>query len=335
MNAVIPTFSRRRPELAIDFGTANLRVIRRDEGVVLDEPSLCCFANMDSTPTLFAAGAAAHAMIDRTPASLKVQRPLRRGVLQDMDAASQLLRYAVTKACGRRTVRARHAIIGVPADATLAERNALTTAAQDAGLGNIQLVSEPFAAAIGAGLPIDTPHGTLIVECGAGTTEVAILSLGGTCQTRSIRIGGATLDKAISDHLHFRHKFLVGDLTAERIKQDYAASTATSPSGQSFEVRGRSLSTGMPATLALSRGEIDKVMEKHAQQIADVIRQLLNETPPELSQDIYEQGIFLTGGSASIPMLQSMIAKETGLSVTVAQDPARCVSNGLHHMLRS
>lgn len=208
----------RRPDLAIDFGTANLRVIRRDEGVVFDEPSLCCFSKDGNAPGLIAAGMGAQAMVDRTTGNLEVKRPLRRGVLQDINSARELLRYAVPKALGRRRTGPVRAVIGVPADATMAERSALLTAARDAGIGSARLIAEPFAAAIGAGLPVSAATGTMLVECGAGTTEVAVLSLGGICLTRSVRIGGASLDQAIADALHFRHKFLIGDTTAERVQ---------------------------------------------------------------------------------------------------------------------
>ncbi len=327
-------FSWKRPELAIDFGTANLRVIGRDEGIILDEPSLCCFAHIDTAPSLHAAGIAAQAMVDRTPGKLQIRRPLARGVLQDIDAATHLLRYAVRKARGRKHFRAPHAMIGVPADATQAERGALMTAAHDAGLGSVRLVAEPFAAALGASLPIDAPTGTMIVECGAGTTEVAVLSLGGICVTRSVRVGGATLDKAIADHLHFKHKFLAGELTSEQLKLGYAENRRNDAAkDETIEVKGRSLATGLPAALALPLTELDRVAEKHFQQIIDAVREVLGGTPPELSQDIHERGIILTGGSAATPLLGAMIGSETGLAVAVADEPARCVARGLHQML--
>lgn len=324
----------RRPDLAIDFGTANLRVIRRDDGLVFEEPSLCCFADRDNQLSLVAAGAAAAALVDRTPTHLKVRRPLRRGVLQDIDTARQLLRYAVPRALGRKRMGSQRAVIGVPADATKAERSALLTAARDAGLDGVSLVSEPFAAAIGANLPVQEPSGTMIVECGAGTTEVAVLSLGGICLSRSVRVGGASFDRAIADHLHFRHKFLIGELTAERIKREYVDMCLFDPKGEGqIEVKGRSLSSRVPAKLTLPVSEIDRVAEKHFAQVVAAIRDVLNSMPPELSQDICEHGIALTGGSAVTPRLRSMIEEDTGLPVTVAEDPAHCVAQGLHRIL--
>lgn len=331
-----PFFSRGRPELAIDFGTANLRVIGREEGIMLDEPSLCCFADLDTVPTLHAAGASARAMVDRTPGNLLIKRPLGRGVLQDIDAATRLLRYAVAKALGRRRLSAPHVVIGVPADATQAERSALLTAARDAGFGQVRLVAEPMMAAIGAGLAIDAPSGTMIVECGAGTTEVAVLSLGGICVTRTVRVGGASFDKAIADHLHFRHKFLIGDLTAERIKQGYAMRRqADALEEGSIDVKGRDMTSQLPTGMALPLAEIDRIAEKHFRQIVDAVRSVLNDTPPELSQDIHERGIVLTGGGALTPLLGAMLEAAAGLPVTVASEPDRCVAQGLHQLLLS
>lgn len=330
-------FPWRRADVAIDFGTANLRVIRPQDGIVFDEPSLCCFTRGGVTQDLVAAGSEARPMVDRTPANLQIRRPLRRGVLQDLDTARDMLRYALDRMPDGRRMRVGRGVFGVPADATAAERSALLTAAQDAGFRSTQLVAEPFAAAIGAGLPVHEAVGTMIVECGAGTTEVAVLSLGDICLTRSVRRGGAALDRAIADHLHFRHKFLIGDATAEAVKQDYVRQRslvgAGGPAPETIELKGRSLGSGMPTTLAIALAELDQVVAKHVAQIVDVVRNVLIATPPELSHDIHERGIILTGGSALTPLLQSMIAQATGLAVHPAPDPALCVANGLHQML--
>jgi rod shape-determining protein MreB and related proteins len=328
------SFFSRKPDLAIDFGTANLRVIRRDEGVVFDEPSLCCFSKSGVAPGLIAAGMSAQAMVDRTTGHLEVKRPLRRGVLQDIDSARELLRYAVPKALGRKRSGPVRTVIGVPADATMAERSALLTAARDAGIGSVRLVAEPFAAAIGAGLPVSAATGTMLVECGAGTTEVAVLSLGGICLTRSVRIGGASLDQAIADSLHFRHKFLIGDTTAERVKQDYVAQRQTRPGAAgTIAVKGRSLTSGMPTTIDISLKELDTVVGRHVGEIVEVVLDVLGGTSPELSQDIHNHGIVLTGGSAVVPLIRSMLEDATGLRVVAADTPAQCVPNGLHQML--
>lgn len=324
--------SWKRPEIAIDFGSANLRIVRRDAGLVFDEPSLCCFADFKTMPRLVAAGAAAQAMVDRTPGKMTVRRPLRRGVLQDIHTATELLRYAVGSAHGRKPWRKSSALIGVPADATQAECRALLTAADDAGLHAAQLVPEPFAAAVGAGVRVHEPRGALVVECGAGITEVAVLSLGGMCVTRSVRVGGAALDQAIADYLHFEHKMLIGRQTAERIKKDYGE--LRRGDGR-IEVKGRSLVSMGPHSLHIPPSELDHVIGKHASRIAEIIREVLNGTPPELSRDLHMDGILLTGGSAATPRLREMIEQDTGLPVMIADDPALCVAQGLYQLLQN
>lgn len=326
--------SWRRPEIAIDFGTANVRVIHRNDGVVFDEPSLCCFSRRHGMADLVAAGAEAYAMVDRTPRDLQVRRPLCRGVLQDIDAAKGLLRYALSRTPGGKRLRTTRAIVGVPADATQAERSALLTAADDAGIGGATLVAEPLAAAIGADVPVGEPSGSMIIECGAGTTEVAVFSLGGLCATGSVRIGGATLDRAIADRLHLKHKFLIGDLTAEQLKLDYAAlRQGLRPPAEALPVRGRCLRTGLPKSMDVDLQELDRVVEKHVDLIVRVVRDVLGRTAPELSHDIHDKGIMLTGGGAMTPLIGPMIAGATGLSVRTAAQPAQCVAQGLHRML--
>ncbi|RYD62243.1 MAG: rod shape-determining protein, partial [Verrucomicrobiaceae bacterium] len=276
----------------------------------------------------------ANAMVDRTPANLRIQRPLCRGVLQDIDAARSLLRFALSEALGRRGARGRRALIGVPADSTQAERSAMLTAAHDAGLASATLVAEPLAAAMGAGLPVESANGSMLIECGAGTTEVAVFSLGGVCETSTVRIGGSTLDRVIADHLHFRHKFLIGEQTAEQVKLAYVSSRETLGGDvEGIKARGRCLQTGMPKSVRIKVEELDKVVEKHVLQIVGVVRDVLGRTPPELSRDIWDRGVVLTGGAAHLPLLSTMIAEATGLRVEVAERPERSVASGLHRML--
>lgn len=330
---MLSIFSSRKPEIAIDFGTANVRIVHRSEGILFDEPSLCCFTGPAGAEQLLAAGKSARAMVDRTPDHMRIKRPLRRGVLQDIDAATHMLRYALRSSMGRTRLGGTGVLIGVPADATQAERAALVTAANDAGIGSVRLTPEPLAAAIGAQLPIERPTGTMIVECGAGTSEVAVISLGGICRTRSVRVGGASLARAIADDLHLRHKLLIGDLTAERIMEEYSDRSQSTERSASIEVRGRSLRTQLPAVLSLSCEELDIVAEKHFRVIIEAVRQLLSETPPELSHDILVDGVVLTGGGALSPLLASLMSKETGLSVRTAADTRECVVRGLQAIL--
>jgi len=321
-----------RPQVAIDFGTANLRIVRRAEGVVFDEPSLCCFKRGPGKPSLYAAGLEAAAMVDRAPSHLQVKRPLVRGVLQDIDVARDLLKYAVQRAYRRQSVRRPGVIMGVPADATQAERAALVTAAEDAGLGAVTLVAEPLAAAHGAEVAIDAPAGAMVVECGAGTTEAAVLSLGGICVSRSVRLGGADLDAAMADHLHSAHRFLVGDLTAERIKHDYVARRTGGADGP-LKIRGRSLKTGFPGSIDIEAAELDPLVERHAMRIVALIQETLEATPPELSHDIHGRGIILTGGGATMPMILGMVEGMIGVSAKIADEPAHCVAKGLQRLL--
>lgn len=335
MTALFSWGEQAKAEIAIDLGTANTRVVARGAGVVFDHPTICCFSNDGMRPRLMAVGKAARNMVDRTPANLLVRRPLARGVLQDFEAARELLKFAVTSSIGRRRFANPNAIIGVPEDATKAECIALRQAATDAGLGKIRLVREPFAAALGAGLPIDQPRGSMIVECGAGTTEVAVIASGSVCTTRSVRRGGATLDAAITEYLREHHHFLVGALTAENLKQELVLMPPNAVAGDAryVEIRGRSLETGKPAVLAVPVDAFRSVLMGHASHIVDVVRQVLHETSPELSQDIYEHGITLTGGSADVGCIAQRIASETGVHVDIATDPDRCVTQGLEFLL--
>jgi rod shape-determining protein MreB len=324
---------RERADIAIDLGTANTRVIARGAGVQFDQPSLCCFADDGVHSKLIAVGDDAARMKDRTSGALRVRQPLARGVLQDIGAARELLDFAVRSSIGRRRFAAPDTIIGVPADATKAECAALHTAAADAGLRKVRLVREPLAAAFGAGLPVSEPTGSLIVECGAGTTEAAVFSLGGFCLTRSARGGGAALDAAIAAYVHKRHQFLIGDLTAERLKRELAELLAPGGTEQtSVEIKGRSLRNGKPGMLTLSAAEFRPVMTKHAQQIAELVRQVLSETPPQLSHDICGSGIVLTGGSA-FALIAEAISSETGLRAVITDDREHCVTRGLAAML--
>lgn len=213
----------------------------------------------------------------------------------------------------------------------------MLTAAHDVGLTSVDLVVEPLAAAMGAGLPVAAAAGSMIIECGAGTTEVAVFALGGVCETGSIRIGGSTLDRAIADHLHLRHKFLIGERTAERVKLAYVADRLSQgrSGGEPITAKGRNLQSGLPKTLDVALDELDRVVERHVAQIVSVVRDVLVRTPPELSRDIWDRGVVLTGGGAFVPLLKTMIAGATGLKVEVAEQPEQCVAQGLHRMLAS
>ena len=329
-------FPSGRADLAIDLGTANTIVVERGAGVIFNQPSVCCFAEAGAGARLLAAGSDAHAMIGRVARPLRIARPLRNGVLSDMEAGRELLRHAVRRSGGAwRASRAR-ALIGVPEDATQAEQRALLTAAEDAGLSHVRLLPEPLMAAIGAGLDIDAPRGRMVIDCGAGTTEVVVISLGSICLSATVRIGGDTLDEALLDHLHLRHRFQIGVATAERLKLELAELLDSGGTrDRMIEMKGHNPAVGRPETLSLPAAELIRVYEKHLQNVVDIVRTALHRTPPELSQDIHDDGILLTGGASMAGLLSQRIAEATGVDTRVAATPLDCVALGLQLVLEN
>lgn len=323
-------------DLAIDLGTANTLVVKRGAGVIFNEPSLCCFAGSGSDKKLFAAGVEAGGMVGRVTRGLHITKPLRGGVLSDIDGGRELIRYAI-KSARRGWFSSRpRALIGVPADATEAEKRALATVATDAGIAKVELVTEPFLAAIGAGLDVHEARGRMLVDCGAGTTEVAVISLGGICLSKTVRIGGETLDSALADHLHLRRRFHIGSAAAERLKLEitHLLDVDAGDTRSMLEIRGQNLATGLPQTLSIPCSELVAVYERHLWAIVDTVRAALNETPPELSQDIYDDGLTLTGGGSMAPLLGRRITEATGLGVSIPAEPLRSVAEGLERLLQ-
>ncbi|MEO1969460.1 MAG: rod shape-determining protein [Sphingomonadaceae bacterium] len=324
---------RQKPDFAIDLGTANMRIVIPGEGCVFDEPSLCYFQDVDGRSRLMAAGKAVLAMVDRVPKTFSVRRPLARGVLQDIEATTALLAHGLAS-LSRRARRSRpRAMIGLPADATKAEANALLTAATDAGLGRIELVREPFAAALGAGLPVGEARASMVVECGAGTTEIAVFSMDGQCKTRSIRLGGQDLDEALLDYLQKTRHFLIGSRSAENLKRELSARTSASHSGQVVAVKGRDLRTGLPGTLTLPASTFDSIFEKHFGRFAEATRSVLSELSPDLAADLLDGPIVATGGGICANFLADAIARECGVSVNVSDDASGCVARGFQRLL--
>jgi rod shape-determining protein MreB and related proteins len=327
-------FSSGSADLAIDLGTANTIVVERGSGVIFNQPSVCCFADAGAGARLFAAGADAHAMIGRVARPLRIARPLRNGVLSDMAAGRELLRHAVRRTGGAWRARRARALIGVPADATQAEQRALLTAAEDAGLGQVRLLPEPLMAAIGAGLDVDVPRGRMVIDCGAGTTEVVVISMGSICLSATVRIGGDTLDEALLDHLHLRHRFQIGVATAERLKLELAELLdAGDATDRVLHMKGQNPAVGRPETLSLPAAELVRVYERHLQNVVDIVRSALHRTPPELSQDIHDDGILLTGGASMAGLLSQRIGEATGLATRIAAAPLDCVALGLSRTL--
>ncbi|WP_417593163.1 rod shape-determining protein [Parasphingorhabdus sp.] len=322
---------KHKPDIAIDFGTANTRIMTAAEGIVFDEPSLCCFSGGTGRRKRVAAGIEAKKMRGHDSADLTIVRPLSYGVLNNIDAARMFLDYAIRSSIGRPRRGGLTATIGVPTDATSAERNALMTAARDAGISSIKLVDETIAAAHGAGIEIDGPTGAMIVECGAGVTEAVIVSLGGLCERAAIRKGGDSMDQSIRDHLHFRHKFLIGQNMAEQTKLELvekmiANATATG----SINVKGQNMANGLPETRSIPIQELAALARKHIDAIADMSANLLGNTAPELCDDIHSNGIILTGGSAAINLIGQTLTDRIGVPVAVADQSQSCVARGLH-----
>lgn len=333
MMQLFSRFAKARPDVAIDLGTANMRIMVRGEGRVFEEPSLCCYDVRDGRARIVAAGAQVEAMIDRAPPGVVVRRPLARGVLQDIDAAASLLRHGIGSAIGRRWKRPA-AIIGVPADSTKAEIGALLTAASDAGLGRVELIREPFAAALGAGLPVSANRASMVIECGAGTTEVAAFSIDGECRSRSVRLGGISLDEALMEHVHARHQFLIGRQGAEMLKRKLLAlGPSAAESSQGMTVKGRSLRTGLPGMIILPVAELMPVVSRHFRRFADMTRQVLADISPDLAADLLDGNVVATGGGTGGQFLLEAISEQCGIRVVIAEKPADCVALGLDILL--
>jgi rod shape-determining protein MreB len=324
---------RRGLDLGIDLGTANTLAVSSNSGVLFSEPSICCFRAYDGVPTFVAAGTAAHSYVGKVARPLKIIRPLRNGVLSEMTAARELLRF-VQRSIPRKMRFARlRPLIGFPADATEAEKRALTTAAMDAGFAEPELLPEPLLAAIGLGLDVDAPRGRMIVDCGAGTTDVAVISLGSICVSQTVRGGGEALDQALADHLHFRHRFHIGTASAEALKLQLAAALASEDRSTMLEVRGLDSASGLPRVLQLAITELEPIWQRHVDQIIRIIGGALRDTPPELCRDILEDGIALTGGGALDVSLGHRIEATTGIRTQVAPSPLRAVIEGLERTL--
>ncbi len=323
-----------RPDLAIDLGTANTRLIMRGHGVVFDEPTLCCFSGDTNRPRLMGAGRKVADMVDRVPRDLRIRRPLARGVLQDLEAASAMLSYALKAVSGRKGRRKPAAMIGIPADATKAEANALYIAARDAGLGKIELVREPFAAALGADLLLDSARASMIIECGAGTTEIAVYSLNGLCLSRSVRQGGLALDAALAEFLHSKYHFLIGSQTAERLKLELTLIYENGcAEGEMIAVKGQDAYKGRPGELSLPVSDFRPVFEKHVAPLVEAARLVLSEISPDLAADLIADRIVMTGGGACVGLFAQRLAQETGVTVSIAKEESRCVSKGLERLI--
>jgi rod shape-determining protein MreB len=329
-------FSVTSRDIAIDLGTANTLVYAKGQGVVLNEPSVVAIMNENGKMIPCAFGNTAKMMLGRTPAKIDAIRPLRDGVIADFRVAAEMIKHFIREVNQTRSWLGPTIIICVPSGSTPVERRAIQDAAEGAGANQVFLIEEPMAAAIGANLPVTEPTGSMIVDIGGGTTEVGILSLGGIVYSRSVRVGGDKMDDAIISYIRRYHNLLIGESTAEKIKKNIgAACPPEDGDGLTMEVKGRDLASGIPKEMILTERQIAESLMEPVQQIIDAIKVALECTPPELSSDIVEKGIVLSGGGSMLKNLDYIIRQATGLPVFVAENPLLCVVNGCGKVLEN
>jgi rod shape-determining protein MreB and related proteins len=310
--------------MAVDLGTANTLVYVRGRGIVLSEPSVVAIDQR--TGEVHAVGVEAKRMLGRTPGTISAIRPLKDGVIADFDVTEQMLRHFIQKVHQNRWAHPR-VVVCVPSGVTGVEKRAVEDATRAAGARDCQLIEEPMAAAIGAGLPVSEPTGNMIVDIGGGTTEVAVISLGGIVVSQSIRVGGDELDEAIVNYVKREYKLLIGMQTSEEVKLEIGSAAPMKEELQA-EIRGRDLVTGLPKTVVLSSQEVRLALDEPLQQIVDAIKSTLDKTPPELASDIMDRGIVLAGGGALLHRLEERIRHETEMPVHLAESPLTCVAVG-------
>lgn len=326
-------FSLFSNDLAIDLGTANTVVYVPNRGVVLNEPSVV--AVKAHTNQVLAAGRRAKEMLGKTPESIVACRPMRDGVIANFELTESMLRYFIREVHdNRRTLVRPRMIIGVPSGITQVERRAVEDSAKQAGAREVYTIMEPMAAAIGAGLPVHDPAGSMIIDIGGGTTEVAVISLKDVVFCRSVRVGGDEMDRAIVQYVKRKYNLLIGERTAEMIKIEIGTVLLEHPA-EMMEVKGRDLITGVPKTITLTSIEVHEALLETVSGIIDVVRVALENTPPELSSDLIDKGIKMAGGGSLLKGLPELISRETGLPVSIASSPLLCVVNGAGKVLEN
>ena len=316
-------------DLAIDLGTANTLVYMRGKGIIVNEPSVVAVINSKGNRKVLAVGQEAKDMLGKTPGNIEAIRPMRDGVIADFDITEAMLRYFIQKAHKRKAFIKPRIIICIPTGITPVEKRAVKEAAESAGAREVYLIEEPMAAGIGAGLPITEPVGSMIVDIGGGTTEVAVISLSGIVKAKSIRVAGDKMDLSIIQYIKRKYNLAIGERTAERIKMTVGSALKLEDEEEiEMEVKGRDLIEGKPVNIPINSAEIRESLKEPISQIVEGIKSTLEVTPPELAGDIVDNGIVLTGGGALLKNLDKLIQKETGVPVIVAEEPLECVVRG-------
>ena len=313
------------PELGIDLGTANILVYLKGRGIDLREPSVVAVNTTNGA--MLAVGEEARLMLGRTPGNIIAIRPMCDGVIADYSTTQKMLEYLIARVCGKKRILKPTVIVAVPSQVTPVEKRAVVQAARSAGAKQAYPIEEPWAAAIGAGLPISAPGGNMIVDIGGGTTDIAVISLNGIVISKSIRVGGNKMDEVIQRHIRGKYNLMIGDRTAEEIKIKIGSAFPLETE-LALEVRGRDLVAGLPKTIEVRSDEIREALSEPVGQIIDRVKSVLENTPPELSSDIIERGVMLTGGVALLRGFDKLLAAQTGIPIHVAEDPLSCVALG-------
>ena len=318
-------FSLKSKDIGIDLGTANTLVTLKGKGVVLKEPSVVAIDRRSGN--ILATGYEAKEMLGRTPEAIKAVRPLKDGVIADFTATQLMLKNIVTKVCQRYNAGRPRVVVGVPSGITEVEERAVEESVLRAGAREVYLIEEPMAAAIGANLDVAEPTGNIIVDIGGGTTEVAVVSLGGVVVSNSLRIAGDELDEDIADYIKKEMGLAIGETTAEEIKMEIGCATPLMTE-MSMEIRGRDLTTGLPRNVVITSTQVEEAMKNSINEIVEIVKTTLEKTPPELASDIVEKGIVLAGGGALIKNLDKLLSQKTGMPVYIAENPLECVVKG-------
>ncbi len=313
-------------DMAIDLGTANTLVVLKGKGVVLNEPSVVAVVDEKGKKSVIAVGDEAKTMLGRTPGNIQAIRPLKNGVIADFIVTEEMIKHFIKKVHNKKSFANPRILICVPTGSTPVERKAIQDSALAAGARRVQLIEEPIAAAIGANLPIQEATGSMVVDIGGGTTEIAVMSLGGVVYSNSMRIAGDSMDQALIHYMRKKFNLLIGDASAEKLKKEIGTALATS--NNTYQVKGRDIRSGTPKEISLKEEDTAEALAQTLSEIMAGIKDALENTPPELSADLVDMGLTLTGGGALLKNMDKFIAKETGLPVQIADDPLACVAIG-------